>query len=165
MIRLWFAFALAFASVSPTIGQAGNDSGVIVVAEKKEEFTLTKEEQEVIDLTNTYRANAGLQPLAMNPQLMAAARTHAANMAAWGQLSHTLNGKSFVHRAADAGYAGSVHSENIAWNQASPTDVLGSWLRSAGHRTNIYSGATEIGVAVAIGPRGDRYWVQVFGSK
>jgi uncharacterized protein YkwD len=165
MVRLGFVvFALAL--VSLPAARAGNDSGVIVHVEpKKEEFTLTKEEQEVIDLTNAYRAKVGLQPLAMNQQLTAAARTHAANMAAWGQLSHTLNGRTFVHRAADAGYAGAVQSENIGWNQATPNDALGSWLRSAGHRANIYGGSTEIGVAVAVGPRGDRYWVQVFGYR
>ena len=158
MVRLGFAmFALVL------LAQAG-DSGVIVVVEKQEEFKLTKEEQEVIDLTNAERARAGLQPFAMNPQLMSAARSHAMNMAAQGQFSHTLSGKSFLNRAMDAGYGGAVQSENIAWNQSTPNEALGSWLMSNGHRANIFGGSNEIGVAMAIGPRGDRYWVQVFGS-
>jgi uncharacterized protein YkwD len=161
MIRLGFvvfAFALA-----PLAVKARED--IAKKEEKKEEFTLTKEEQEVIDLTNAQRAKAGLPPLAMNPQLMAAARGHAANMAAQEQLSHVLNGKTFLHRSADAGYAGAASSENIAWNQSTPNEALGSWLNSRGHRANIFSGSTEIGVAMAIGPRGDRYWVQVFGVR
>ncbi len=174
MIRLGFVvFAFALAPFALTQArddtakkEKKEDSGVIVVVEKKkDEFTLTKEEQEVIDLTNTHRAKAGLPPFAMNPQLMSAARTHAVNMAAFSQLSHTLNGRNFLHRAADAGYTGSVSSENIGWNQSTPNEALGSWLNSKGHRANIFGGCTEIGVAVAMNARGERYWVQVFGSR
>lgn len=168
MIRLGFVvFAFALATLAPT--QARDDVAKKEKKqepkEKKEEFTLSKEEQEVIDLTNAHRAKAGLQPFAMNPQLMSAARTHATNMAAFNQLSHTLMGRTFLHRAADAGYTGAVSSENIGWNQSSPTEALRSWLNSPGHRANIYGGSNEIGVAVMMNARGERYWVQVFGSR
>jgi uncharacterized protein YkwD len=156
---------LVVLALMPSAAMRAEESGVIVVVEKVPMFELSQEEQEVIDLTNAQRARAGLPALAMNPQLMSAAREHANAMAAWGRLSHTLNGKTFTHRAADAGYMGAVQSENIAWNQNSPSDVLQTWLNSRGHRANIFSGCNEIGVAMMMGPRGDRYWVQVFGVR
>ena len=37
------------------------------------------------------------------------------------------------------------------------------WMNSGGHRANILSQQfTEIGVAVAVNARGERYWTQVF---
>src|SRR5262249_26702251 len=59
--------------------------------EKKDERKPTKEEQELTDLTNAERKKAGLKPLTANPQLMAAARGHAENMAKQEKLEHTLD--------------------------------------------------------------------------
>ena len=62
---------------------------------KKDEFKLTAEEKAVIELTNAERkkADKGLEPLKMNPQLMEAARAHAANMAKQDKLEHVLDEK------------------------------------------------------------------------
>ena len=98
-------------------------------------------------------------------RLLQAARDHSANMARNSRLDHFLEGKSPSDRARAAGYASSGVAENIAWNQQSPTEVLKSWMSSSGHRANILNrGYTEIGIAVAVNSRGERYWTQVFGQ-
>jgi uncharacterized protein YkwD len=140
--------------------------------EKKEEPELSKEEQELIDLTNAQRKAARLTPgaptpgpLVANQKLLAAARAHAANMAAQDRLDHILDEKSFTDRTKDAGYQYSLVGENIAWNRQTPRAVLEVWMDSAPHRENILKEEfTEIGVGVAKNKAGERYWVQVFGT-
>jgi uncharacterized protein YkwD len=133
---------------------------------KKTEIKLTAVEQAVIDLTNAERKKAekDLKPLKMNPQLMEAARKHAANMAAQDKLDHKLDDKEPPDRTKAAGYESEFVGENIAWNQKTPKDVLKVWMESELHRENILRPEyTEIGVAMVKNKKGEPYWVQVFG--
>ena len=140
--------------------------------EKKEELKPAKVEQELIDLTNDLRKVARLTPaaprsgpLAPNPKLMIAARAHAANMAAQDKLDHTLEEKSFTDRAKDAGYRYRLIGENIAWGRQTPKEVMEGWMNSPLHRANILKEEfTEIGVGVAKNQKGEKYWVQLFGT-
>lgn len=133
--------------------------------EKKGEFKLSKDEQEIIDLTNAERKKAGLPALAVSPALMAAARAHAENMAKQEKSAHVLDGKGPPERAKDAGYKSGYVGENIAWNQQNPKQAVGDWMNSPGHRMNILKKEyEEIGVAVAKTKKGEPHWVQVFGK-
>jgi uncharacterized protein YkwD len=130
------------------------------------ELTLSQEESEVIAQTNAERKAAGLPELSISPQLMEAARKHSSNMAANSRLDHTLGGRSVSDRVRSEGYSFRSCGENIAWNQSSPLAVLRSWMSSSGHRANITSrNFTEIGVAVSVNARGERYWTQVFAAR
>jgi len=149
---------LAFLLVVPVLALADTKP-----EEKKLE--LTESEKGIIDQTNAQRKAAGLPELVPNAKLMEAARGHSTNMASQGRMSHVLDGRSHADRATAAGYSYSSLGENIAWNQQTPEEVLGCWMRSSGHRANILGrGYTEIGVAVAVNERGERYWTQVFGT-
>jgi uncharacterized protein YkwD len=120
----------------------------------------------VITLTNLQRAMIGLDPLLPSPALMAAAQTHAEDMAARGYFSHAgLDGSTPATRASAAGYAWIALGENIAQGQSTPEQVMQSWMTSEGHRSNILNPIFEnIGVGYAISPRtGNSYWVQLFG--
>jgi uncharacterized protein YkwD len=133
--------------------------------EVQEALKPTKEEQELIGLTNAERKKAGLKPLVPNPQLTAAARGHAANMAKLDKLEHILDDKDFAARAKDAGYKYGLVGENIAYSQETPKDVVTVWMDSEPNKENILKGEySEIGVAVAKNVQGERYWVQVFGT-
>jgi uncharacterized protein YkwD len=140
--------------------------------DKKEEPKPSKREQELIDLTNDLRKAARLTPaapspgpLTASPKLMAAARAHAANMAAQDKLDHTLEDKTFADRAKDAGYQYRLIGENIAWSPETSKEVLEGWMNSPPHRENILREEfTEIGVGMARNQKGEQYWVQVFGT-
>ena len=152
----WSAVLLAFALVP-----------LASADDKKAELKLTADEKAVIELTNAERKKAEkeLPPLKMNPQLMAAARKHAENMAAQDKLDHKLDDKDPGDRTKAAGYTSTFVGENIAWNQKSPKDVVRAWMESEGHRENVlHAEYTEIGVAVAKNKKGEPYWVQVFGK-
>jgi uncharacterized protein YkwD len=135
--------------------------------DKTAELKLTANEEAIIELTNAERqkADKDAKPLKMNPQLMEAARKHAANMAAQGKLDHKLDDKEPSDRTKAAGYKSTFVGENIAWNQKSPKEVMKAWMDSEAHRENILLPQyTEIGVAMAKNDKGEPYWVQVFGK-
>lgn len=132
---------------------------------EKDEFKLTKEEQEVLDLTNKERKDAGLEPLKANPKLFKAARDHSANMVKQGELNHILEGKGPGERLADVGYKHRGWAENVAMGQRTPAEVVQSWMGSEGHKANILSRHAEIGIGIAATADGTRYWTQVFANR
>ena len=158
----WPFFVLACA-LAPLAVAAGTPD------EKKDqqaELKLSADEEELIELTNTERKNAdkNLKPLKANPQLMEAARKHAANMAGQDKLDHKIDDREPPDRTKAAGYKSKFVGENIAWNQKTPKQVMEEWMKSETHRENVLlKEYTEIGVAMARNKKGQPYWVQVFG--
>ncbi|WP_421725743.1 CAP domain-containing protein [Bauldia sp.] len=100
------------------------------------------------------------QPLAMNPDLLDAARDHSTWMLNKDVFSHTgASGSSAGDRMRDAGYSFSgswVWGENISWRGTTGSLDLTNAIRqqhkglflSSGHRENLMNGAfREVGVA------------------
>ncbi|MEP3347924.1 MAG: CAP domain-containing protein [Litoreibacter sp.] len=110
---------------------------------------------------NAARADNGLSPLRANPQLAAAARAHAQDMALVGFFSHGgSNGSSVSDRVRAQGYNFCFVAENIAQGQQTAEQVMQGWMNSPGHRrNNLSTNAAEYGAARADGD----YWVLVFG--
>ncbi|MDQ1424877.1 MAG: hypothetical protein QOD72_2375, partial [Acidimicrobiaceae bacterium] len=121
----------------------------------------------VIGLTNAERAAAGLGALNANSALHAAAQRESNDMAAHTTMSHTgSDGSTVGTRASAAGYSWSTLGENIAVGYTSASGVVTGWMNSAGHRANILNGAfRDIGVAVATGADGKKYWTMVLGAQ
>lgn len=115
---------------------------------------------EVWRLVNEERANAGVDPVAWDASLAAAAQLHAEDMVAQDYFDHdSLDGRNFATRARDSGYSSCPRGENIAAGQRSPAAVMTAWMNSDGHRRNILSsGSDELGVGLH-----QNHWVQVFG--
>lgn len=122
---------------------------------------------EVVRYTNDARSRNGLPALRANSRLMEAARIHAEQMAAAQRSAHTISGARYPtmqDRLAAVGYNYMQAAENVAWNQRSAQEAVGSWMSSTGHRANILdAGLTEMGAAMARSSRGEPYWIQVFG--
>jgi uncharacterized protein YkwD len=131
---------------------------------KAEVFDLSPEEREVVDLTNRERAARGLPALRADPRLFAAARMYTAVMARFNRMGHSVDGSGVGGRVNSAGYGWSSVAENVAAGQMSPSEAVNSWMNSSGHRANLLGRHSDIGIGVAIGPSGTRYWAQVFAS-
>ena len=118
-------------------------------------------EQQVLNLVNAERANAGCGAVSLNGQLNAAALAHSQDMSANGYFSHTgLNGSQPWDRAEAAGYSYRSIGENIAQGYGSAEAVMNGWMNSSGHRANILNcDFTEMGIGRASG----NYWTQLFG--
>ncbi len=131
----------------------------------EDKFELSADEKALLEETNKARKAEKLHPLEANPKLFAAARFHAAQMAKQNKLEHTLGESDVVKRAKDANYSFAGLAENIAHNQQDSEEVVKDWLKSEGHRKNMLNrDYTEIGLAVSKNEKGERYWVQVFGT-
>jgi uncharacterized YkwD family protein len=117
---------------------------------------------QVVALVNEQRAEAGLQPLAVDQPLADMALDKAKDMYSNNYFSHTspTYGSPF-DMMDDYGIDFSYAGENIAMGQRTPQEVMTAWMNSEGHRENILNpNFTQIGVAYY-----NNYWVQDFISK
>jgi uncharacterized protein YkwD len=125
---------------------------------------------EVLVLVNDHRQAHGLPPLALQPQLLAAAAWHSQDMGEHGTFSHTDSlGRDPFQRMADFGYtANTWKGENIAAGYRSAAQVVVGWRESAGHNANLLDpNFRTIGIgraAVAGSPYGV-YWTAAFGGE
>lgn len=106
--------------------------------------------------TNTARADQGLPALKHNTAIDAVAQAWAQKMATDG-FAHNPSYSTQI----PAGW--SLASENIAGGYSSAT-VVNAWLNSPGHRANIMSAATDIGIGFYVAPNGTAYSVQNFAK-
>lgn len=122
------------------------------------------EAEQLFALANQSRAQAGLQPLAWNAELAAAAMKHCQRMVVEGALSHRYAGElDLTERAAQAGAHFSVIEENIALGQY-PDQIHVDWMHSPGHRANLLSRDVDhVGIAV-IARAGNLYAVEDFSQ-
>ncbi len=122
---------------------------------------------------NGLRQQAGVAPLARDPELDRAAQTFAAYMAESGRYGHDADGRRAGDRAKAAGYEFCRLSENIGTierGQGLSTPELTrffveGWRDSRPHRAALLAGsAMDTGIAVAKAPGANRYYaVQLFG--
>lgn len=106
-------------------------------------------------------------PLEGNTHLHEAAQRHADDMVANDFFSHTgSDGSQFQDRVRETAFSGRPVAENIAGGNRSAEQTVRQWKNSDGHCRNMMkSGATHIGIGIAMGGEYGVYWVQVFGAK
>lgn len=124
-------------------------------------------EKQVQVMVNTERAKVGLSPLALNLQLSTMARSKSQDMIDKGYFSHQspTYGSPF-DMMKSFGFTYMSAGENIAEGQPTATEVMNSWMNSAGHKANILNKSyTEIGVGLAKKSDGTCYWTQDFIGK
>lgn len=111
-------------------------------------------------LLNRERTERGLARLRANRPLRRVATRYARSMVRLRFFDHVSpGGSTFVERIERSAYLdpGDRYSlgENLAWGggpQATPEQIVRSWMRSPGHRANILNGDfRDIGVGVALG--------------
>lgn len=121
-------------------------------------------EQFLLELINTSRKSAGLQPLAMNDYINAAAEVHSDYQLATNKLTHTGSGGTTAYtRMVNAGFdfvGSSTWGENVGWQSISGATSyqdelqrIHEWLmNSPGHRANLLNGSfREVGIGVDAG--------------
>jgi uncharacterized protein YkwD len=136
-----------------------------VQADPPAKFKMSKEEKELLDLTNQERKKNKLLPLKPSPLLFKIARAHSANMAKQEKMSHELDGKKSAQRVKEAGYRYLSTGENIAFGKYPPEDLMEAWMGSKLHRANILNKKfTEIGLGIVPDKEGIPYFTQLFGK-
>ena len=124
-------------------------------------------ERSTFDGVNAERAARGLEPLRWNGLLAAIARRHGADMAARRYFDHrSPEGTTPAQRVEAAGLDFRAVGENLAESlgQDDPAaNAVRGWMNSPEHRDNILDRTfEESGLGVAVGPRGELYFTQLF---
>lgn len=142
-----------------TYGKAEGRNGAQTPEEQARET-----EQEMLQLINANRSEAGVGGLSLDSRLCRAAQIRAKEMA---------DNQYLAHRRPDGGDIESVFGEvgfefhgyyrcgeNIAAGFRSVEGVMTGWMYSPGHRANILQKEYHV---VGVG-RYENYWVQLFAS-
>jgi uncharacterized protein YkwD len=127
----------------------------------------------IIDKTNAFRRENGLEKLAVNADLTLAARHFAEFMAANAKYGHDADGRHAEERAVKVGYDYCLIGENIAY-QYDPVGFttkrlaegfVEGWEKSPEHRRNMLNpDVTEVGMGIARSEvNGHYYAVQMVG--
>ena len=128
---------------------------------------LTAEMRTLRDAHNAHRVAIGLPRLKVDWRLTASAVGHANWMGANRNMTHTeSDGSQPIDRAVRQGYSGSSYGigENIAYGYPDVPSVFQAWLNSPPHLADIEDSRwVNIGLAVATGTDGLRYWSVEFG--
>lgn len=126
---------------------------------------------EVLRLVNIERANAGAAPLVLDEALCNAANMRAIEMDCTGVFGHKRPNDHSCFEVYDICNVEwqNACGENIAAGQATPEDVMKSWLGSAGHKANILSPEyTKMGLGYSNSGCGageySHYWAQEFAG-
>ncbi len=126
--------------------------------------------EDLLQLTNQKRAEAGLAPLVMNNELKLAAADKAKYMLEKNFWAHVApDGTTPWYFIKNAGYEYLYAGENLARGYNSAPDVINAWMASPSHRENMLSPHyNDIGFAVVSGSLTGSDTVLVveeFGSK
>lgn len=124
-------------------------------------------DDQVLQLVNLERAEAGLAPVVKSEVLTKFAGDYACRMIEGGFFGHTDpdTGYGPGERAAAGDYPFWSVGENLAAGQSTPAEVMRVWMESESHRANILDDRwTEIGIGVRTGGEYSIYWVQEFGD-
>lgn len=126
---------------------------------------------EVLRLVNIERANVGVAPLVLDEALCNAANMRAIEMDCTGVFGHKRPNDNSCFEVYDICNVEwqSACGENIAGGQATPEEVMKSWLGSAGHKANILSPEyTKMGLGYSNSGCGageySYYWAQEFAG-
>ena len=110
----------------------------------------------ILQKTNELRAANGLAPFRLNPALSEIAQDWSVQQARVSSMSHRPDFTAMY----PAGW--SRAGENVAAGY-SPNTVTDAWAASPGHRANMLSGNTDIGIGVAASSTGRLFYTQNFG--
>ena len=129
-------------------------------------------ESRLLTLTNEARTAAGVEPLSQSAVLTQAARHHAEEMVRLGYFSHvspTPGREAPEQRVRLVGGTHALLGENLAEVSARDLEIaeriVGGWMESPGHRTNVLQAAwTHVGFGLAEDANGRAYVAQVFAA-
>jgi uncharacterized protein YkwD len=154
------------ACASPRAPAIGSDGRALPQLYRIRTNDTAKLQFRMLDSINALRNAQGAAPVQLNPQLNAAAATHAQDMSLQNRPWHFWSdGSSPIDRLARVGYAGSLVGENISETYETELETLGAWMEQPDTRRTIMAAeAGEMGFAWFQEPNGKIWWTLVMGN-
>ncbi len=120
----------------------------------------------MLDSVNSLRQAAGVAPVQLDPQLNAAAATHARDMSIQNRpWLFGSDGSSPLDRARRAGFQGRIVGENISESYETELETLAAWMREPNTRAVVLDAqARRMGIAWFQEPAGKLWWTMTLGS-
>ncbi|MEE4120279.1 MAG: CAP domain-containing protein [Paracoccaceae bacterium] len=161
-IFLFAAMAVILAACGPTAVTApGGPSVYRISASEARQIP-----DRVVESVNSLRAAAGASPVALNPQLTAAAATHARDMSVQNRPWHFgSDGSSPLQRVQRTGFAGQFLGETISETYETELETLAAWMDQPDTRAIILDPrARSLGFAWYQEQSGKIWWTLVTGT-
>lgn len=158
---------LVLAACAPrTAPQLGPDGQAIPVAYTISDREAAEIPVRVLGQVNQLRANIGMSPLMLNPQLSAASVAHSRDMAAQNRAWHFgSDGSSPLDRARRQGYYGEVVGEAISESYENDIQTLNAWMQTRDTRDIIMDPtARNLGLGWYQEPSKKIWWTLITGS-
>lgn len=125
--------------------------------------------EEMRNLINSYRLDNDLEPLNVDPRLLAEADRHANDMAANDEVGHNVSNRGdFSERMESAGFGAVKKVENVGAGYHTIAQAFSGWRGSESHNANmLMPEARSMGVAAKYVP-GSKYkvfWVLIVAEE
>ena len=119
-----------------------------------------------LDSVNSLRQAGGVAPVALDPQLIAAAATHSRDMSVQNRPWHFgSDGSSPIDRVRRTGYTGRMLGENISETYETEIETLAAWMQDPATRIVVLDpAARDIGLGYYQDPNGKIWWTMVTAS-
>lgn len=116
--------------------------------------TARVDENKALSMLNQYRAQSGIAPLALDPQLSRIAQDYAKKMAAADKMGHDVDGHSLLGtRLKSYGYQFSNAGENVAAGYHTLAEAFSGWRQSPPHDRGMKDPEMNLmGIATAYNP-------------
>jgi uncharacterized protein YkwD len=155
------ALGAGTATITANVGDIAAELKVTVIAHDLEALA-----EEVFELTNMERENAGLFLLEKSSLVTQAALIRADEIMS-EEVSYPTytrpDGSGFATVLDDLGIVYMFAGENNGAGYRNPAEVIRAWMNDEDHRLNILDeDFTYLGVGIAMDDDGKLYWVQIF---
>lgn len=160
------AATLLLTACQPTEFQLGPDGKPLPQAVMIEPGDVSRVTYSMVDSINALRSTAGLNQLALNAELTAAAATHSRDMSVQNRPWHFgSDGSSPILRVARAGYPGMMLGENISETYENEVETLTAWMAVPSTRAVILDPkAKDVGFSWFQEAGGKIWWTLVTGG-
>ena len=157
------ALAACTPTQAPTVGEDGRPLPKLYRIRGNDTAKL---QFRMLDSVNALRSAQGASSVQLNPQLNAAAATHARDMSLQNRPWHFGSaGSSPIDRLARVGYAGSLVGEDISATYETELETLDAWMEQPDTRRTILSPqARDMGFAWFQESNGKIWWTMVMGN-
>jgi uncharacterized protein YkwD len=166
MIAVMMAGLIALSACTPSEPQLSSDGKPATKVYKIRKGDTGKLQFRMLDSVNALRGAQGVAPVAMNPQLNAAAATHSRDMATQNRPWHFgSDGSSPIDRVQRVGYTGQLVGENISETYEAELETLAAWIEQPDTRRTIVSpDAADMGFSWFQESNGKIWWTLIMGN-